>query len=137
MKTLSLSVVGMSFRIVMFMDLVKELALEAVEKWESLSQDQQMELATDLIPDVEQVLCVYRSMVLLLCGPQAWDQFLQYASGLQTSLLQSLEGRLGEAQRGAGVNMVLHLLFRRSERKRLQKFRTEFLESVDMAQSKR
>ena len=43
--------------VVMFMDLVKELALEAVEKWENLSQDEQLELATDLIPDVEQVLC--------------------------------------------------------------------------------
>lgn len=39
----------------MFMDLVKELALEAVEKWEALSESEQFELATYLIPHVEQV----------------------------------------------------------------------------------
>ena len=72
-----------------------------------------------------------------MCGWQVWDRFLQYAADIQTSLLHSLEGRSGEAQRGAGVNMVLHLLFRRSERKRLQKLRREFLESVEMAQGKR
>ena len=39
----------------MFMDLVKELAVESVQKWEVLSQDVKLEVATELIPDVEKV----------------------------------------------------------------------------------
>lgn len=41
----------------MFMDLVRELAGEAVQKWEALSQDKQLEIAKDLLPDIEQVQC--------------------------------------------------------------------------------
>ena len=39
------------------MDLLRELAQEAVQKWEALSQDEQMDVALELIPDVEQVPC--------------------------------------------------------------------------------
>lgn len=37
------------------MDLIRELALETVQKWESLSQEEQLDVATALIPDVEEV----------------------------------------------------------------------------------
>lgn len=37
------------------MDLVRELSVEAVQKWEALSQAKQLEVATDLLRDVEQV----------------------------------------------------------------------------------
>lgn len=39
----------------MFIDLVRELSGEAVQKWEALSQDQQLDVATELVPDIEQV----------------------------------------------------------------------------------
>lgn len=41
--------------VVVFMDLVRELSVEAVQKWEALSQVKQLEVASDLLPDVEQV----------------------------------------------------------------------------------
>ena len=48
----------------MLLDLVKEVAEEAVRKWEALSPDQQMEISTELIPDIEQVeLCCLSHMV--------------------------------------------------------------------------
>lgn len=40
----------------MFMDLVKELAVESVQKWEALSQAAKLEVATELIPEVEKVV---------------------------------------------------------------------------------
>ena len=41
--------------VVGLLDLVKEVAEEAVRRWEGLTQDQQMEISTELIPDIEQV----------------------------------------------------------------------------------
>lgn len=37
------------------MDLVRELSMEAVQKWEALSEVKQLEVASDLLPDVEKV----------------------------------------------------------------------------------
>ena len=39
----------------MFLDLLREVGEEAVQKWESLSRDQQLEIARELIPDIEEV----------------------------------------------------------------------------------
>ncbi|CAI8045497.1 hypothetical protein GBAR_LOCUS25172, partial [Geodia barretti] len=108
------------FRVVGLLDLVKEVAEEAVRRWEGLTQDQQMEIATELIPDIE----------------QAWDMFLSYGSTLSQSLREGLPAK-SEPERGTTVSMVLHLLSHGSERKRLRKIRKELLESVEMAQSKR
>ena len=43
--------------VVMFIDLVRELLAEAVGKWEALSQVEQLDIATELLPDIEQVWC--------------------------------------------------------------------------------
>jgi hypothetical protein len=108
------------FRVVGLLDLVKEVAEEAVRRWEGLTQDQQMEISTELIPDIE----------------QAWDMFLSCGSTLSQSLREGLPAK-SEPERGTTVSMVLHLLSHGSERKRLRKIRKELLESVEMAQSKR
>lgn len=87
------------------------------------------------------IIIVTFIIISSLCIEQAWDKFLKYATSLQVSLTQTLESRhigmLSETQRGTRVSMILHLLSRGSERKRLQKIRKEFLESVEMAQGKR
>jgi hypothetical protein len=106
-------------RVVMFIDLVRELLAEAVGKWEALSQVEQLDIATELLPDIEQV----------------WDLFLQHTTDLQASLSLPLEGRSGD--QGTGLAMMLHLISHGSERKRLHKIRKEFLESVEIAQRKR
>ena len=56
--------------VVGLLDLVKEVAEEAVRRWEGLTQDQQMEIATELIPDIEQVgLWKLSDLVSVCCAP--------------------------------------------------------------------
>ena len=74
---------------------------------------------------------------LTLSLGQAWDLFLKYAKDLKSSVDHPVERSSSDSLRGARVNMVLHLLSRSSERKRLAKIRKEFLESLEMAQGKR
>lgn len=118
------------------LDLLKEVAEEAVRKWEALSQEQQMEIATELISDIEQVGFVTGAGWCESPLHQAWDMFLSYGSTLSQSLREGFPSK-SEPERGTTVSMILHLLSHGSERKRLRKIRKELLESVEMAQSKR
>ena len=53
-------------RVVGFLDLVQGVVGELVRKWEELSEEQQWEIAKELIPDIEQVMVLTR---LRLCEP--------------------------------------------------------------------
>lgn len=51
--------------IVSLLDFLREIAEEAVQKWEDLSREKQKEVATELIPEIEQVILVLS--ILLSC----------------------------------------------------------------------
>ena len=44
-----------SHRVVVFNDLLRELIVLSIQKWEALEHEEQLEVAQDLIPEVEQV----------------------------------------------------------------------------------
>ena len=47
-------------RVVGFLDLVQGVVGELVRKWEELFEEQQWEIAKELIPDIEQVMVLTR-----------------------------------------------------------------------------
>ena len=52
-------------RVVVFNDLLRELIVLSIQKWEALEHEEQLEVAQDLIPEVEQVLCHVCSQIVL------------------------------------------------------------------------